>query len=186
MESLQEIGFQCLTDKSTGHSYLPFYEQQFGHLREKPVKLLEIGVEHGCSMKMWLRYFTHPDTRITGIDAFGSQFPFVNDLSPYDRSRLSLYAHSVQYPTVAALFLPDAFDIIVDDGSHILAQQQDAYHYLWPALKSGGWYFIEDIQDTDELWVWSLQPGYFALQNQRETSTGKFRKDDVLVMLRKP
>jgi hypothetical protein len=40
------------------------------------------------------------------------------------------------------------FDIIIDDGSHINSHQIETFKILFPKLKSGGYYFIEDVQTS--------------------------------------
>ncbi len=179
-DSLQQIGLWHGTDKATGHSYLPHYEELFGHLRDEPINLLEIGVENGCSMRMWLEYFTQ--ARIFGVDAAGAIFPADLLMEP----RVEMFAQNAHERGVGNLFPPESLDIIVDDGSHVPSQQHSAYHWLWPALKPGGLYLIEDLADVRELTAWSLQPGFRVIANQREMSTGNFRADDILVILRKP
>ena len=38
-----------------------------------------------------------------------------------------------------------AFDIVIDDGSHQNAHMLSSFHKLWPEVKPGGFYFIEDL-----------------------------------------
>lgn len=40
------------------------------------------------------------------------------------------------------------FDIIVDDGGHTMVQQLTSLEHLWPAVKPGGLYVIEDLQTS--------------------------------------
>ena len=37
------------------------------------------------------------------------------------------------------------FDIVVDDGGHTWSQMTNSFRYLWPVLRPGGVYFIEDL-----------------------------------------
>jgi len=46
--------------------YFPVYEKHFAPLRDKPIKLLEIGVLNGGSLEMWRKYF-HPDSVIVDL-----------------------------------------------------------------------------------------------------------------------
>ena len=39
------------------HHYLEIYERHFARFRGQPVRLLEIGVDHGGSLRMWRWYF---------------------------------------------------------------------------------------------------------------------------------
>lgn len=40
-------------------SYLTEYERFFSEYRDKPVRLLEIGVQNGGSLEIWSQYFTN-------------------------------------------------------------------------------------------------------------------------------
>ena len=43
---------------------------------------------------------------------------------------------------------PISFDIIIDDGSHYSPHQQKTLGYLFPKLKAGGLFIIEDLHYT--------------------------------------
>jgi hypothetical protein len=40
------------------------------------------------------------------------------------------------------------FDFIIDDGSHENAHQIETFGILWPHLKDGGVYIVEDVQTS--------------------------------------
>jgi len=42
--------------------------------------------------------------------------------------------------------LPADIDILIDDGSHRLNDQLTTLALLWPSIRKGGWYCIEDIE----------------------------------------
>jgi len=48
------------------HGYMKHYESHFAPLRKKRLKILEIGVAKGCSVRMWQEYF--PNSMIFAID----------------------------------------------------------------------------------------------------------------------
>ena len=55
------------TDKETNHSYISsFYENIFEPLRNKQIKMLEIGIAHAGSTKLWNQYFNN--ITIDGIE----------------------------------------------------------------------------------------------------------------------
>jgi hypothetical protein len=47
--------------------YLDIYERHFARFRDRPIRMLEIGVHGGGSLAMWKAYF-HRDSTIVGID----------------------------------------------------------------------------------------------------------------------
>ena len=53
------------------------------------------------------------------------------------------------------------FDIIIDDGSHIVAHQIISFKTLFPYLKSGGIYVIEDLFSS----YWTEYGGAGSRQN---------------------
>src|SRR6202034_3319751 len=63
------------TDKNGGHFYTQHYQRYFSHLRNQPIRLLEIGVggysdlnDGAASLRMWKRFF--PKAQIVGIDLY--------------------------------------------------------------------------------------------------------------------
>lgn len=135
------------TDKWGKHRYTDIYAQWLSPLRYKPIRLLEIGVggvaktdRGGNSLRMWKRYF--PFGRMTGIDI-------------YDKSRLAEpRIHLYQGDQSDESFLREInskegpFDIIIDDGSHMQSHVIKSFEVLFPLLKSGGIYIIEDTQTS--------------------------------------
>lgn len=129
--------------------YTPFYNALFESIRGSVQKVLEIGIgtteamkhvtgyKPGASLRMWRDYF--PGAEIVGIDIdLGVQF---------QDWRIRTYAcdqsDPVQLLTVAQQ--ERAFDLIVDDGSHEPKDQVRTAITLFPFLRVGGFYIIEDV-----------------------------------------
>ena len=73
MKNLDELAIAFNTDKSTRtHGFTNHYQVYFELLRDLPLKLLEIGVQSGASLRMWKQYF--PKAEIYGLDYFDSVF----------------------------------------------------------------------------------------------------------------
>lgn len=141
MKLLQKLGLKHNTDKATFHKYLDFYQQ---HLPKRSFngRLLEIGVMDGGSLRMWREYY--PEAEIIGID-----IALQSDLR-IEGVRL-LECDATQPAVLADLGM---FDIIIDDGSHITADQQKTFEYLYyNHLHNNGFYIMEDLHT-------SLMPSY--------------------------
>lgn len=146
-DDLTEAAILSGTDKFGLHDYTPNYHKLFAHMRDKPIKVLEIGVggyadddRGGQSLEVWRDYF--PNAEITGIDIQKKTM----DLGP----RVEI----LQGSQVDAEFLKDLvakrgpFDIIVDDGSHRNEHIVESYQLLFPSLVPGGIYVAEDVQTS--------------------------------------
>ena len=48
-------------------------------------------------------------------------------------------------------------DLIVDDGLHSWEGQQNTLLALWPYLRRGGYYFVEDV-----FWTWTCAAAHSA------------------------
>lgn len=118
------------------------YDRYFSGLRGKPVRLLEIGVSTGGSLEIWRRYFG-PDATIVGLD-----------LNPATRDNVDLpnrvYIGHQADPALLGTAIAEngPFDIVIDDGSHIAADQLATLRTLWPALVDGGIYVVEDTMTS--------------------------------------
>lgn len=174
-EPLYDIAMRHGTDKEFYHHYSAPYEEAFGVIRDKPVMLLEIGVggnddpkAGGESLRMWRDYFRHG--QIYGID--------LHDKSAQDSRRIKTFRGSQDDPAfllevIQAIGHPD---IIVDDGSHECPRTLASFEILWPSLKPGGWYVIEDTRTS-----YLEQYGGSRLKEDETTTMGWFKRllDDL-------
>lgn len=160
------------TDKgSWGHNYVEQYDFYFSPLRHKPLKFLEIGFYRGSSAYLWEEYF--PYAQLHHLDIDRSQYKFTNKLSP--RSKLHMVDQSD--PVALEAFVHHVgtdFDIIIDDGSHMVDHQITSFKALFPHLKSGGIYVIEDLFSS----YWKEYGGAGSKQapQESEKSTTVFLK----------
>lgn len=138
--TLDEIGLKYGTDKaSVHHNYLNFYEFFMAPLRELPLKILEIGVYKGASLRTWREYF--PKANIIGVDIQPSCKQFESERIHIELADQSNLEHLAQ---LAATHGP--FDLIVEDGSHMWEHQITTLRALFPFLRNGGHYVVEDLQ----------------------------------------
>jgi len=113
------------------------YDWIFKDLRGKKLRILEIGVSQGNSMKVWKDYF--PKAKIVGVDIDESCSRFMDE-----RVNICIGDQSDEdfMNNIGAL---GKYDIIVDDGGHYPKQHVKSYNILFPYLKDDGWYVIEDL-----------------------------------------
>lgn len=135
------------TDKTDGHWYTPHYMHHFQKFKNKRINLLEIGVGGyenpkvgGNSLKMWKSYFKLG--KIYSIDIY--------DKSALQEKRIKIFQGS-QVDEEFLNKISDEiglFDIIIDDGSHLNKHIIKSFKILFPKLKDGGIYVIEDLQTS--------------------------------------
>jgi hypothetical protein len=126
------------------HWYTGHYEQEFGRYRDQAVRILEIGIGGfagdlgGGSLRMWKKYF-HRGI-VFGLDLF--------DKSALNEPRLTaLTADQGDAAALAEIGMRHGpFDIVIDDGSHHNEHVRTSFDALFPYLRSGGVYVIEDMQ----------------------------------------
>lgn len=164
MDTLSQLADKHRTDKGLWHhGYTPVYHKYFESLRNKPIRLLEIGVggyQHpdkgGESLRMWAEYFR--DGEIVAFDVYRKTFPLP--------ARCKVFCGS-QVDAVFLESLPHPFDIIIDDGSHVCSHVITSFGALWGKLNSGGIYVIEDTETSywGEEYGGSKNPNEFTSMN---------------------
>lgn len=162
-------------DKGNLHSYIPAYEELLAPYREHG-SILEIGLAHGLSLKMWQEYFGEAAT-IKGMDksiAFDTG-PLLSD------HRVMIIEGDATNPEDTALVTRfTVFDVIIDDGSHQLVDQIATFHLLKNSMREGGLYIIEDI--LSEQAIHELRALHLCDVYDFRKQKGRF--DDVLIVYR--
>jgi demethylmacrocin O-methyltransferase len=158
MDTLDEIAIRNGTDKATvftrtyakPHGYTPHLETFFAPMRDRTIKLLEIGVGGGESIRTWLEYF--PNASVVGVDVN-------HDTNDWDTPKAKTHERyqfcqgSQSCPVFWGCFLADfgdKWDIIIDDGSHVSSDIITTFECLWPHVAPGGIYEIEDLNAAPE------------------------------------
>jgi SAM-dependent methyltransferase len=167
---LDQLAKQYRTDKcsesvTTLHpkGYTRQYALYLSHLRHTPVRLLEVGIGEGASLKMWEAYF--PQGEIFGIDITPECRQFENSRTKVfigdqgDRHFLRSVLDKIGGP----------LDVIVDDGSHRMSHHRLTFEELFPALKPGGVYVIEDLHTA---YMAGYEGGYLARNSTIEYLKG--------------
>ena len=151
-------GLEGPTAKWNGNNYVDIYESYFRDRADDPITMLEVGIgvagpnwtskiAHGAnagggaSVQMWQDYF--PQGKIYAMD--------INPADHLDTDRIKTFLVDQGSREELAAFNEKTkgieFDFIIDDGSHRGDHQQITLEALWPRLKSGGLFIIEDLND---------------------------------------
>jgi len=121
----------------------------------KPVTLLEIGVQNGGSLEIWKKYL--PDnSKIYGIDINKdcSKLNFSNNIKFH-------LGNASDTKFMNDVFKNIEFDIILDDGSHICSDVIETFKNMFPKVKNGGVYVVEDLHTS----YWAYYGGGLLKKN---------------------
>jgi hypothetical protein len=144
---LNSLGKLYKTDKIGSHHYTQHYMAHLKRFKYKKIKLLEIGVggyslPHfgGHSLRMWKSYFRFG--KIFSIDIY--------DKSMLQEKRIKIFKGSQVDEGFLNKVVEEigVIDIIIDDGSHLNEHVIQTFQILFPKLKDGGVYVVEDTQTS--------------------------------------
>lgn len=157
-------------DKWGWHSYTTHYKHHFKKFKYRRVNLLEIGAggydaikSGGESLRMWKRYF--PFGKIYSVDIYDKSFLEEKRIKIFKGSQVDDAFMQKVVKTVSNI------DIIIDDGSHINNDVIHTFKLLFPVLKHGGVYVIEDVQTS----YWKNYGGDSSDLNNPKTTMGFFK-----------
>lgn len=134
--------------------YLSEYDRLFKDYRDKPIRLLEIGIQNGGSLEIWSKFFNNASVLI-GCD-INPDCKLLN----YDDSRIEIIIGDANSAEVCERLsqLSPQFDIIIDDGSHLSRDIIKSFALYFPTIVDGGIYIVEDLHCS--YWV-NLEGGLF-------------------------
>jgi cephalosporin hydroxylase len=128
-------------DTDKGVDFTSVYHSLLSHVREAPLRLLEIGLYNGGSLRMWREYL--PNATLHGIDVDRRTLAYELEI-PGTKVRLVDQADARALRAFVDE-LGGSYDVIVDDGGHTMEQQIVSFEVLFPHVVSGGIYVIEDL-----------------------------------------
>lgn len=123
--------------------YLPLYERYLERFRGTDCSYLEIGVFRGGSLDLFKRYLGE-QAKIYGVDID----PACRAAVEHNGHRFFLADQSKPDQLQAVVRETGPVDIIVDDGGHTADQQITTFVTLFPFLKNGGVYVVEDLHTS--------------------------------------
>ena len=148
--SLEEIVDNSRTDKNTIHSYLPLYQKLLISKKETAKNVLEIGICHGGSIKLWSNFFTNAN--VYGLDIMNSNNVWEGIKN---KEKIILYtsidAYSNDFFINHFLNKNILCDFMLDDGPHTLESMKQFIQLYSQIMADNGILIIEDIQSWD--WI---------------------------------
>ena len=121
--------------------YLAEYERIFHDYQNRPLRLLEIGVQNGGSLEVWARYF--PKAKIL----VGCDINMDCSHLSYEDPRITIVVGDANSDATqtAILGYGSTFDVIIDDGSHFSSDVVKSFVRYFPYLADSGVFVAEDL-----------------------------------------
>lgn len=163
------------TDKQTNHAYGDAYDALFPD-RSMVKLMMEVGITDGSSMKAWRDIF--PAATVVGIDIEPCHARHLG----LDRMEFHIGDQRKREDCERAA-AGRQFDFILEDALHQLDATLLTLFWLWPFVKPGGIYVVEEWAN-----VGANQGQIMALWPNAEivSTVGPFGGDEPLVVMRKP
>ena len=121
--------------------YLNVYEHLFTAFRDKPVRILEIGVQNGGSLEIWRKFFRNANIIVgCDINAECGQLTFSSD-------KIALIVGDANTSETEREILERSaeYDIVIDDGSHKSSDIIRSFTRYFGHVAEGGIYVAEDL-----------------------------------------
>jgi predicted O-methyltransferase YrrM len=199
---LCEIGKKYDTDKSSQrinvtdtrhcHPYTLFYDGLFSNKKDEYLKIAELGILEGSSLRMWQEYFVNSD--IYGFEYYDDLI--TNFKENFDNERIILSKIDVtDKNSIQTTFknLNQMYDIIIEDSTHQFEDQIRVIENIYQYLKPGGILIVEDIfksyNENDYINRLSpilkhFQDYYFVeLDHNNKNSTG-WNNDKLFILIK--
>lgn len=189
MTELCDIAFKYRTDKcpKLGLSFTPFYYQLFKDKSKEVKKVVEFGVGYpksmfkvkdyltGASLYMWREFF--PNAQIFGVDI--SKEAQVKD----DRIK-TFVCDQMDGEKVQKIMKKIGYDIdlFVDDAAHWVETQVYLFQTVYPLLKEGAIYVIEDVRSPRHLRRALREIGYQSSEPVLEREGCKRYRNNLVVI----
>jgi SAM-dependent methyltransferase len=121
--------------------YLDVYKDLFAPFRERPISILEIGIQNGGFTEVLAAYFGSA-VKIVGCDIDEKCGSLV-----FSDPRISVVIGDATDAGTASRIkeISDSFDIVIDDGSHKSKDIVAAFCHYFPLLREGGVFIAEDL-----------------------------------------
>ena len=138
MSNLIEIASKYKSTKKM-MGFIDIYNYYFNTIKDKNLNIFEIGVETGESLRMFSDYFNK--SNIVGLDI---------ENKDYNIERVEIFCGDQSDKKILNRIIEKykTFDVIIDDGSRKNKDVINSFNHLFPYLKFGGLYVIEDLHTS--------------------------------------
>ena len=140
---IKELFWELDKPSTKWSGYFDVYERHLSKFVGKAPRILEIGVLGGGSIEMWLKYFGE-GTSVTGVDINEEclKYEFNGDgkVIMGDQGNPEFWKEF--------LSKQDKFDIVIDDGSHVMHHQITTINCVFPHVTDGGVCICEDTHTS--------------------------------------
>jgi len=127
------------SDEILGHGFAKFYEKKLKKLKKKTFNMLEIGTWEGASTASFSLYF--PKSFIYGIDR-NYRFKYQSKNIKFLNCNIKKHSDLEEFEKQ---FRNKKFEVIIDDGSHLLNDMIFSLKFFFKYLDKKGIYVIEDF-----------------------------------------
>ena len=155
--------FALLKDRSIVDAYAKYWD---AHPAFDAENVFEIGLWDGGSIALW-HEILQPTTHV-GVDIADRRTPYFDAYAaaPERQGRIHAYwdvdqSDKARLSAIAERHFDDPLDLVLDDGSHLYQSTKAALETLFPLLRPGGLYIIED-------WAWGHWGNEFRLHASPE------------------
>ncbi len=144
--------------------HIPIWRQELSKFKDKPCRMLELGVFEGRSSVWFLEnILTHAESKLYVVDTFEGgadqvgvidcqniREKFLENTRPYSKKIKTYIGKSEDMlPTIQ-----DHFDIIYIDASHLVWDVLSDLVLSWKLLKQGGILMMDDVEWSGDSEVW--------------------------------
>jgi hypothetical protein len=151
-------------------------EMQLAEVGAMPVeRIVDVGVYKGGSVVLYHKLFA--PKKLVAIELATHSLPSLDEYVARQPDRSVVVARGVNQADAVALdricaeqFGAESLDLVVDDASHLYAETRATFRALFPRLRQGGLYVVED-------WSWAHWAGDFW---QKERGGPYFRDKQPL------
>lgn len=195
---LCEIMTRNESDKGDIHGYTRFYHDIFKNIKDKNIKLFELGVgsidpnipysieasRPGTSLYGWSEYFKNG--KIYGADIDISSLFNTDKIKTFYCDQTKPYIIRQMWDNK---YLDFKFDIIIEDGYHSFDANVNFFENSYHKLKNDGVYIIEDIDTNnivnwlDKIREWGFKFPQFCFE-LIELKLDKFQFNNVLLKIK--